>query len=210
MDKAIALFVAFSKTIAPYLVTIAIPSLIAALANKPKAAGFSAGLLKFARMLGVLTHSDEPGTLKAPLGLDVIVKGAWSAGKAFLSAFKGGPAIALVLIAALACNGCAAFQKWEADNPKSARALKCGEDAVIAGVETILPDVLIALAGGSPNWNALGSLEAAHGIDAVGCAVQQVMAQAEQSAPGAGGAVIGMRARVSANAHAYLKDRNLK
>jgi hypothetical protein len=209
MDKAIALFVAFSKTIAPYLVAIAIPSLVAALANKPKYSGVASFLVKLARVLGVLTHNDEPGTLKAPLGLDVVAKGAWSAGKAFLAAFKAGPAVALILAVALTSSGCAAFQRWEANNPKSARALKCGEDAVIAGVETVLPDVLMALAGGSPNWGALGSLEAAHGVDAVGCAVQQVMAQAEQSS-GASAAVTGMRARVSTNAHAYLKARKIK
>lgn len=48
-------------------VLLATPSIITGLSQYPKASGFVSGLRLFLNIFSVLTHSDSPGTLKAPL-----------------------------------------------------------------------------------------------------------------------------------------------
>lgn len=204
-------FAAFSAYVAPYLVGILIPSIVVALTNKPKAAGVVAFLLKVSRFVAILTHTDEPGTIKAPFGLGTIAKGAVEAFKAFRAAVKSapkGPALALFLIASLCVSGCA----WLAKHPTLQHVLSCGEQVIVETLPQILGDVASALSGQSTDWAALGKLEAQHGVGAVGCAVAKVMAQAEATSAdgGAGAEAVAKSAHVSANAHAYMKARGFE
>lgn len=194
MDKALhylalasALWHWFASDAAPYLMATAIPSVITALSASPKAAGAVAFLQKAIRFLGVLTHHDEPGTLKAPLGLGAVYRSLKAALK------NAGPAVALFVASVLAAGGCN-YAAWSAAHPRAAAALDC----VKAYAPAILADVVGALAGGSPDWSTLGRLEAVHGIDAVKCAALKAME------PTAGGAV---NPNVARNARAYLDAR---
>lgn len=195
MDKALhalavayALWQWFAADAAPYLIAVAIPSLIAGLSASPKTGGIVAFLKSASRFLGVLTHADEPGTLKAPLGLGAI----W---KAFKAAAKGAAPLALVLILVASATGCASYDAWLAKHPKSAGVLDCGKDWIVATLPTVLSDVTSALSGSSPDWVALGKLEVQDGIAAVKCAALKLMQ------PTAGGA---SNPNVSKNAAAYL------
>lgn len=203
-----ALYAWFAAQAAPWLLAVAFPSVLAALANKPKAAGFVSFLLKASRFIGVLTHNDEPGTLKAPLGLGTIYSGLKSALKG-----KAPAALALVLAGSVLVAGCAKFYAWETKHPTATKVLDCTKDVITQALPAVMADVFEALSGAQPDWGALGNLEESHGADLVGCAVQQVLANAQEAAaPDAGtsAATHGMASHVASNAHSYLKARGLE
>ncbi len=197
-----SLYFWFCGQAAPYLVGVAIPSAIAALSKVPKSDGFIAFLLKASRFLGVLTFSNEPGTVKAPLGLGKVVDG-------LKAAAKGNPALALVLVGLTAFSGCAAYAAFRNNHPTVAKVLDCTSNAVLSSLPAIAGDILAALTGSQPDWSALTALEEKHGMDAVGCAVVAVMGQAKELGSEDGGtmAMSHMASRVALNAAEYLKAR---
>lgn len=112
-----------------------------------------------------------------------------------------GLGVGLLFLGALSLplNSCA----WLKANQVAQKTLNCATQGVENALPGVLAEVLQALIGASPDWTALGNLEAKNGIDVVACAVQSIFGQA-LAAPTQSDKLVIM---IKNNAQTYLKAR---
>lgn len=180
-----------------------IPGKLGAWIKSDQGGAFSALLMGVLGSLGHALFGKEP--FSAQFLVDGVVMGVTAAGgyatiKKLLPGASAAKAAggAMALFLGLSLGGCA----WLQAHPAVAGALNCAEEAIVQSIPGILGDVGQALSGSSPDWKALGGLEASKGIDVVICAAEKLL----------GGAIPGAapNPQIHKNARAYLDSRRTK
>jgi hypothetical protein len=160
-------------------VLVVTPSIITGLTPYPKASGVVSGLRLFLNVFSVLTHSDSPGTLKAPLTVSSPPVGL-AIGYGSSRGFIRWPALALAVLCIAGFGlglGCAGVF-----GPTIASDLKACGAKVTQDVESQVAATLLA---GGVTWEAdLITLGAQIGNDGLICAIQVAIAdfQAQHAA----------------------------
>jgi hypothetical protein len=171
------------QAITPWLVVSLIPSLIVGLTPYPKAAEAVAVLKTILNFLSVLTHSDSPGTFKAPFtmsppptGMPPDATSGPTTGAASPVASMGPPVAAgaalAVLFAMAMIPGCgASAAQWKATGIDEA---KCAAPAIAGALLDGLIDLLDdASANESPDYQKIGEqLAQKYGPRTALCAVR--------------------------------------